>query len=70
MADPAYIIGVIYTLFVLPVLFFQIDPALCWYTSEIMISDLSRSRRFLGRAALSTIVLIPTTVLIVYLKKE
>ena len=61
-------LGVIYTLGVLPVLFFQVDDALCWFTKKTMISDLSKLRRFAGRVALSIFILWPTAILIMVLK--
>ena len=61
-------VGVIYNLCVLPVLFLHVDYALCWFTSKPMISDLSRLRRFVGRAVLSYLILFPTAMLIMVLK--
>ena len=61
-------LGVIYTLGVLPVLFLQVDDVLCWFTSKTMISDHSRSRRFVGRVILSIHILFPTVMLIMVLK--
>jgi hypothetical protein len=65
-----YWLGVGYTLVVLPMLFFQVDPALLWYTRQTLITDLSWSRRFSGRAVPSAFILIPTMVLIAALTKE
>ncbi len=59
MSDTLFFIGVIYLL-LSPVLFQQVDPALCWYAGKGAISDLSPAKRVVGRGLLRVIVLAPT----------
>lgn len=60
-----YLLAGIYALFVLPVLSRKVEPALCWFTSETATSELSRSKRVVGRAVLSSIIISPLVGLLI-----
>lgn len=57
-------LGVIYTMFVFPTLFHQLDRALCWLTGKTMISDHPGLQRFALRVVLGIVYLLPTMMLI------